>query len=140
MRIDANCVADLRRDERSRVPHTTHARRLREDNYQMPQRARRLTMRPRSSWLSTATRHIGVYFRDVWVVGNLWAVFFSFLRNNLSMLCSTRTGRYLRAGSTSTCTVWRIAIIEKKSVDGPRASAVYKRASCKQLIENEASI
>ena len=49
---------DLRRDGRSRVQHTTHARRQHENNCRMPKRARRLTTRPRSSWLSTATRHI----------------------------------------------------------------------------------
>jgi hypothetical protein len=53
---EADCEIDLRREERSRAPHITNARRPQSDNYPMPRRARRLTTRPRSSWLNTATR------------------------------------------------------------------------------------
>jgi hypothetical protein len=135
MRMDANCGIDSRRDGRLRVPHTTPARRPHEDNYRMPRRARRLTTRPRSSWLSTATRQHGVNFRDVWVVGNLWAVFFSFSANRFVnalfnpfgkmpqswfyLIHHARFGWLLSAG--------------KKIVEA-RASAVYKPSSCMWLI------
>merc|ERR1711900_115752 len=49
-------LLDLRRDGRLREPHTSNARRPHEDNSLTPRRALRLTTRPRSSWLSSATR------------------------------------------------------------------------------------
>jgi hypothetical protein len=66
----ANLDVDSRRDGRSRVRHTMLARRLHEDNSQMPRRAQRSMIRPRSSWQATVTRSFGVNFREVWCVGN----------------------------------------------------------------------
>jgi len=54
--VGTDKFADLRRDGRLREPHTTNARRPHEDNSLTPRRAPRLTTRPRSSWLSSATR------------------------------------------------------------------------------------
>ena len=53
---EANCGLDLRKDGRSKEQHTTNARRPPESTCPKPKRARRLTTRPRSSWLNTATR------------------------------------------------------------------------------------
>lgn len=47
---------DSRSEERSRVQHTTSARRRSEDNWLRLSRAQRETRRPRSSWLPTDTR------------------------------------------------------------------------------------
>lgn len=71
---------DSRREERLKVLHTTSARRLHEDNSPRPLRAQRLTARQRSNWLSSATRHHGVYFSNRLVVWDLvgWAVLVSF--------------------------------------------------------------
>ena len=58
---------DLRRDGKLRAPHTMHARRRHDHNSPTPRRVRRLTTRPRSSWLSTATRQssgVNSVFRD----------------------------------------------------------------------------
>ena len=82
-------VVDLRRDVRLREPHTMHARRPLADNFRMLKRVPRLTPRPRSSWLSSATRHPGVYFSHRlagWVLGCLRFLF-------TSMLCSTHRGK-----------------------------------------------
>jgi len=98
-------VIDLRRGERLRVQHTTHARRPPEDNYLMPKRARKLTTRPRSSWLNMVTRQI---FPSelilVWMgFGNLFTCFFvAFFAikqsNHRSMLCSTLDLSFAVAG------------------------------------------
>lgn len=47
---------DLRRDGKSRVQHTTNARSPHGDNCLKLIRVQRLTTRPRSSWLSSATK------------------------------------------------------------------------------------
>ena len=64
---------DLRRDGKLRAPHTMHARRRHDHNSPTPRRVRRLTTRPRSSWLSTATRQFTelLISEIVWMVGNL---------------------------------------------------------------------
>lgn len=71
--------ADSRREERSRVPHTTPARRPHEDNSPMLRRAPRLTRRPRSNWLSTVTRFLRRRSKDCsgWDCGLVFYVFFS---------------------------------------------------------------
>jgi len=90
---------DLRREERSRAPHITNARRPQSDNYPMRRRARRLTTRPRSSWLNTATRvlvfgvnHFETTTRWLGIWMGLVHVFSFTIKkiNKLSMLCSTR--------------------------------------------------
>ena len=94
--IDAvtNGNLDLRREERLRVRHTTNARRLHEDNYRKLRRARRLTTRPRSNWLSTATRHHGVidFASSGWLGFGRAVLLFSLFMHytSTSMLCSTR--------------------------------------------------
>lgn len=97
---DANCELDLRRDGRLRVPHTTPARRPHEDNYRMPRRARRLTTRPRSSWLSSATRQNGVDFTGCLVGWDSLGCFLVFFRDAKfdNALFYPTPGRCPRAG------------------------------------------
>jgi hypothetical protein len=84
---------DSRRDGRSRVPHTTHARRRHGGNYPTPRRAPRLTTRPRSSWLNTATNFSTV--ANVFVFGwgeGAWIVLFQFsICQNANALFSSRS-------------------------------------------------
>lgn len=49
-------LLDSRNDERSRVLHTTSARRLFDDNSPRPSELQRLTTRSRANWLSWDTR------------------------------------------------------------------------------------
>lgn len=81
---------DSRRDGRLREPHTTNARRPHVDNSPTPRRAPRLTTRPRSSWLSSATRqHHGVHYFAIVTSGwlGIWSglacsLVFSFLSSS----------------------------------------------------------
>ena len=74
-KVGSDSGTDLRREERLREPHTTHARRRHESNYPKPRRAQRLMTRPRSSWLSMATRFSGNVFgnRRFCDVMGIWA-------------------------------------------------------------------
>jgi hypothetical protein len=51
-------TTDSRSEERLRVPHTTSARRLHEDNSRKLRRVQRETTRPLSNWLHTVTRQV----------------------------------------------------------------------------------
>ena len=138
---------DLRREERLRAQHTTHARRRQENNCRTPKRARRLTARPRSSWRSTATRQssgVNSAFRD-----GLGLFMLCWLRcgfpvscltraakpNTLfSMLCSSlftiwRDPKAWLLSHSYACTGWRDCYHRKRALISGN-SAVYKLSSC----------
>jgi hypothetical protein len=98
---------DLRRDGKLKAPHTMRARRRHDHNSPTPRRVRRLTTRPRSSWLSTATRQ----FTELMILKSsgwlgIWSGavpvhVFPFYKS--SRPCSTcfSAGRYLKGASSS---------------------------------------
>jgi hypothetical protein len=136
---NANSASDSKRDERSRVLHTTPARRLPGDNFQMPQRVQRSTKRPRSSWPTTATRHRGVNFREVWFAwdSGCTCVFFRHQQSS-SMSCSSHYGKISQDWFFVASTHGMGACNHRERAPmGTWVSAVYKLSSRMPLIGNE---
>jgi hypothetical protein len=98
---ETNCEIDLRRDGRSREPHTMRVRRPPEDNFPMLPRARRLMRRPRSNWLNTATRQYGVNFRSSEWLGLVGLFTFFFHHHNVNALFDPLRGEPRAGSSTS---------------------------------------
>jgi hypothetical protein len=133
-RVGADINIDLRREERLRVPHTTSARRLHDDNSPRPRRAQRLTTRRRSNWLSSATRHHGVNFSNGLVVWDLVGLFL-FPFHSRQRQCSVRpvAGRSQSLVLRHQCTMHGLeGHSSKMRIDDTGNSGLMYMLSCMQ--------
>ena len=97
---EANCETDWRKDGRSREQHTTNGRRPLESNYPKLNRARRLTVRLRHSWLNTATSFVLLssdpFCDNLWIQFGGRRMFLFPFCDNENALIDSNTGEILR--------------------------------------------